>query len=146
MGLRTMEQQLALAYSAAQNGAWSALVFAALAGVLAAAGIYGVVSYAAARRTREIGIRTALGAGTTQVLRLIVGDGLRLSVIGALLGFAASFALPRSMSAILYGVSPRDPLLLVIPPLLFLLIAAAASLVPAWRAARINPIQALRPE
>ena len=146
MGLRTMEQQLALAYSAAESGAWSALAFAALAGLLAAAGIFGVVSYAAARRTREIGIRTALGARTSQVLRLITGDGLRLSAIGALLGFAACFALPRSMSAILYGVSPRDPLLLVIPPLLFLLIAAAASLVPAWRAARINPVQALRPE
>jgi predicted permease len=146
IGLRSLEQHVAIAYSAAQNGAWSALAFAALAGVLAAAGIYGVVSYAAARRTREIGIRAALGAGTTQVLRLIVRDGLRVSAIGALLGFAASFALPRSMSAILYGVSPRDPLMLVIPPLLFLLIAAAASLVPAWRAARINPIQALRPE
>jgi predicted lysophospholipase L1 biosynthesis ABC-type transport system permease subunit len=146
IGLRSMEQQVALAYLPVESGAWYALAFAVLAAVLSAAGIFGVVSYAAARRTREIGIRTALGARTTQVLRLIVGDGLRLSTIGALLGIAACFALPRSMSAILYGVSPRDPFLLAIPPLLFLLIGAAASLVPAWRAARITPIQALRPE
>ncbi|MEX2284666.1 MAG: FtsX-like permease family protein [Gemmatimonadota bacterium] len=106
IGLRTLEQQVAIAYSVAESGAFSALAFAVLAAILAAAGIFGVVSYSASLRVREIGIRTALGARSPQVLRLIVGDGLRLSGIGALLGVAATFAMPSSMSAILYGVSP----------------------------------------
>jgi predicted permease len=146
IGLRTLEQQIALAYSAARSGALAALAFALLAALLAIAGIVGVIAYSASQRTREIGIRTALGARSGQVLRLVVGDGIRLALIGAALGVAATFAVPGSMSKILYGVSPRSPILIAVPTLLFLLVATLACLAPAWRAIRIDPIKALRPE
>jgi predicted lysophospholipase L1 biosynthesis ABC-type transport system permease subunit len=120
--------------------------FAVLALVLAAVGIYGVMSYAVSRRTHEIGIRMALGARETQVLRLVVGQALVQAGVGALVGLAASLLLARVMASLLYGVTPTDPATLVTVTLLLALVSVLASLAPARRAARIDPVIALRNE
>jgi predicted permease len=121
-------------------------LFAALALVLSAVGIYGVLSYAVSQRTQEIGIRVAIGADQGRVLRLVLGGGLRLSLAGVALGSAAALALGRLLASQLHEVRPHDPLTFVTVPLLLLGIALAASYVPARRAARVDPIAALRAE
>jgi putative ABC transport system permease protein len=121
-------------------------LFAALALVLAAVGLYGVTSYGATQRTREMGIRLALGAQARSILWLLLGQGLRLALIGAALGVAASLALTRYMSHFLFGISPRDPqTFLFIPPLLCG-VALLACYLPARRALRGDPLVALRYE
>jgi predicted permease len=118
--------------------------FAAIAIVLAAVGVYGVMSYAVAQRTREIGIRVALGAEPAMVLRQIVGQGMAVAGVGAGVGLAAALVLTRMMRSILFGVSPTDvPTFIVVAAVLFG-IAAAASLIPARRATRVDPLVALR--
>jgi putative ABC transport system permease protein len=121
-------------------------VFAVIAGMLAGVGLYGVLSTAVRQRTPEIGVRMALGAGRQSVFRLIVGQGLRLSAIGLVIGFIAALMLTRLMTTMLVGVKPTDPLTFVTMVLLFLAIATAASWFPANRAARIDPNKALREE
>jgi putative ABC transport system permease protein len=118
--------------------------FAVLALLLASIGIYGVIAYSVAQRTQEIGVRMALGAAGRDVLRLVLADGLRVSIAGVVLGVAASLAVTRVMASLLVGVSPRDPLTLVVGASLLLLVAAVASYVPALRASRVNPGTALR--
>ena len=120
--------------------------FAAIALVLAAVGIYGVLAYLVARRTHEIGIRLAIGADRAQVVRMVLAQGLTLTALGLAAGLAGAVALSRLMAAVLYDVAPTDPLTfaVVIPGLLG--VAAAASLVPALRAARVSPLVALRSE
>ena len=118
--------------------------FAALALLLASIGIYGVIAYSVAQRTHEIGVRMALGAARRDVLRLVLSDGLRISIAGVGLGVAVSVALTRVMASLLVGVSPRDPLTLSVGAALLLLVAAVASYVPALRASRVNPGTALR--
>jgi putative ABC transport system permease protein len=118
--------------------------FAALALLLASIGIYGVIAYSVAQRTHEIGVRMALGAARRDVLRLVLSDGLRISIAGVGLGVAASVALTRVMASLLVGVSPRDPLTFSVGAALLLLVAAVASYVPALRASRVNPGTALR--
>jgi ABC-type antimicrobial peptide transport system permease subunit len=121
-------------------------LFAALALGLAALGVHGVLSYGVARRTPEIGIRVALGAEPGGVRTLIVREGLGLAVAGVALGLAGAAALTRSLQSLLYGVSPTDPMTLAGAALALGLVAAAASLWPAWRATRIDPIAAIRAE
>jgi predicted permease len=121
-------------------------LFAALALGLAALGVHGVLSYGVARRTPEIGIRVALGAEPGGVRTLIVREGLGLAVAGVALGLAGAAALTRSLQSLLYGVSPTDPVTLAGAALALGLVAAAASLWPAWRATRIDPIAAIRAE
>ncbi len=121
-------------------------LFAFVALVLAGIGVYGVIAYSTAQRTQEIGIRMALGAGRGHVLRMVVGEGLRIGATGLLLGVLASLALTRFMSGLLFGVSERDPLTFVTLPLALLVIAAAAAWIPARRALRVDPMVALRAE
>jgi predicted permease len=118
--------------------------FAALAALLAGVGIYGVMSYAVAERTQEIGIRMALGAQTGAVLKLIVRQGLTLTFAGIVLGLAGSFALTRALANLLYGVSASDPATFVIAPLLLACAALFACYLPARRAAKVDPLVALR--
>jgi putative ABC transport system permease protein len=119
-------------------------VFAAVALVLAAVGIYSVLSYVVRGRSREIGIRTALGAATSDVLRLMVVEGMKPALLGIALGALAALAAARLMTTMVYGVSPSDPLTLVAVAVSLCVVALAASLLPAWRAARINPLIVLR--
>ena len=120
--------------------------FALLALALAAIGIYGVIGYSVAQRTHEIGIRMALGAGRSDVLALVVREGLVMAAGGVVLGLAVSAALTRLMSSLLVGIAPRDPLAFGAAGLILVAVAAAASYVPARRAVRVDPIVALRAE
>jgi predicted permease len=120
--------------------------FALIALVLSAIGLYGVIAYAVSQRTREIGVRVALGANAGAVARLIVGNGLRLTLMGVTLGVAGAFVTSRSLESILYGVTPLDPFSFAAIPLLIGTIALLASYVPTRRALRIDPVEALRAE
>jgi ABC-type antimicrobial peptide transport system permease subunit len=122
------------------------VTFAAIALALSAIGIYGVLSYLVSRRTREIGIRLAIGAGRAQVLRMVLGNGLTLALTGVLLGLTLALVAARSMQSMLYGVGPADPLTFISVGITLSLVALLSSLVPAWRAMRVNPVVALKTE
>jgi putative ABC transport system permease protein len=121
-------------------------LFAALALVLAAVGIYGVMSYSVTQRTHELGIRVALGASSKDVVRLVVGQGMGLAVAGVGIGVAASLALTRVMESLLYGVSATDPVTYVVISLVLGVVAVMASVIPARRASKVDPMVALRYE
>ena len=142
----TMQQIIAQSLSNASLSATLVLAFAVLSLVLASVGLYGVLSYLMTQRTGEIGIRIALGAQREQVLRLMLGDGLRPALYGLVLGLAASAAAVRLIESMLYGTRPLDPGIFAAVAATLLVVAALACLVPAWRASRIDPMQALRME
>ena len=119
-------------------------IFAALALLLACVGIYGVISYLVGQRTQEIGIRVALGAQRNDVLRLIIGGGARMALVGVAIGVVAALGLTRLMSNQLFGVSAHDPLTFAGVAMLLILVAIAACYIPARRAMRVDPIVALR--
>ena len=121
-------------------------VFAALATLLSAAGTYGVISYAVSQRTQEVGIRMLLGARRSQVARMIVTQGLKLSLVGIVLGIADAFSLARFLSSQLYGVMATDAPTLVAVCLSLILVAPLACYLPARRASRIDPMTVLRHE
>jgi ABC-type antimicrobial peptide transport system permease subunit len=120
--------------------------FGALALVLACIGLYGLVSYEVARRTREIGIRTALGAEKQDVLRLVVGQGMRLAIAGAFLGIVLALGLMRYAKSLLFGVGAADPFIFAAVTGLLIGVTLLACYVPARRAARVDPVVALRYE
>ena len=122
------------------------LAFAVLSLVLAGVGLFGVLSYIVAQRTTEIGIRIALGAPREQVMKLMLINGLRPALFGLAFGVAASIGLARYIESLLYGVHPSDPLVLIAVSCVLLAVAAIACAVPAWRASRLDPMQALRAE
>jgi len=120
--------------------------FAGLALLLAAIGIFGVMSYSVAQRSHEIGIRVALGAQSDQVMRLVVGQGLCLALIGTAAGLAGALALTRYLRSLLFNVSPTDPWTFIAVPIVLCAVALAASYFPARRATNVDPMQALRHE
>jgi predicted permease len=142
----TMQQIIAQSLSNASLSATLVLAFAVLSLVLASVGLYGVLSYLMTQRTSEIGIRIALGAQRDQVVRLMLNDGLRPAIYGLVLGLAASAGAVRLIQSMLYGTQPLDPAIFAAVAATLLVVAALACLVPAWRASRIDPMQALRTE
>ena len=121
-------------------------VFAGGALILAVIGIYGVMAYLVVTRTHEIGVRIALGATTRDVLKLIVGRGMKLTAIGVLIGVSGAYALTRLMRGLLFNISATDPLTFVLISLLLSLAAFLACYIPARRATKVNPLVALRYE
>jgi putative ABC transport system permease protein len=144
--VRTMDDVVAATLSAPRFTGLLLGVFAGLALALSAIGIYGVLSYVVSRRTREIGIRVAIGAGRAQVLRLVLGSGIGLSLVGIVIGLAAAAALSRLMTTLLHDVKPGDPATFAAVAVTLTAVAIAASLVPAWRATRVDPVRALKVE
>jgi putative ABC transport system permease protein len=144
--VRTMERVLADTMVVQRFTTWLLATFAAIALSLAAAGIYGVISYSVSQRTHEIGIRMALGAEQRDVLRLVVGQGMVPALVGLGIGIAGAIGLTRFMSTLLFRVSVTDPMTFSVIGLLLLLVAVAACYLPARRAARVDPMLALRCE
>ncbi|HEX3471211.1 MAG TPA: ABC transporter permease [Silvibacterium sp.] len=142
----TMQQIIERSLGNASLSASLVLAFAVLSLILAAVGLYGVLSYLTTQRTGEIGVRMALGAERGQVLRLMLGDGLRPALYGLVLGLATSAGAVRLIRSMLYGTRPLDPAIFAAVAATLLAIAALACIVPAWRASRIDPMQALRTE
>jgi putative ABC transport system permease protein len=120
--------------------------FAGLALVLAAVGIYSVLSYTVRRRVREIGIRIALGASNTDVIQMVLTDGLKPILVGVILGLAAALALSRVVSSLIFGVRATDPLTFAAVALLLLTVGIFATIIPSFRATRIEPVRILREE
>src|SRR5262245_48514820 len=144
--IRTMEQYLAASVAPRRFNLWLLTVFAGAALALAATGLYGVISYGVAQRRHEIGIRMALGARASDVLKLVIGQGMALAIIGVALGLVAALALTRLMESLLFSVSATDPLTFMGIAVLLVFVALLACFVPARRAAKVNPIIALSDE
>ncbi len=142
--LKTLDQLVTTSIEQPQFSMLLLAVFAGVALLLAVVGIYGVLSYAVTQRTHEIGIRMALGAGQFDVLRLVVGHGMRLTLLGVAAGLVAAFVLTRLMTTLLFGVSATDPLTFVLIALLLSAIALLACYLPARRATKVDPLVALR--
>ena len=145
-GVKTMDEQIADATSRTRFSTVLLAVFAAVALLLAGIGFYGVVAFSVAARTREIGIRMALGARADEVLKLVVTDGLLLCGAGLAVGVPLAFTATRVLSSFLYGTKPGDPLAFIGVSILLTLVAALASYIPARRAAKVDPLVALRYE
>ncbi|HKU75301.1 MAG TPA: FtsX-like permease family protein, partial [Pyrinomonadaceae bacterium] len=142
--VQTLDQVIA---NSLANRRFSMIVlvsFAALALLLAALGIYGVISYLVGQRTHELGIRLALGAGRNDILRLILTHGMKMAISGVVVGLIAAFALTRLMSTMLFGVRPTDPATFAIIAFVLLVVALLACYLPARRATKVDPLTALR--
>jgi len=144
--LRTMDERVAQSLAQPRFQSYLLGIFAAIALALTAVGLYGVIAYSVAQRTREIGTRVALGAGRGSILRLVVGQGMLLSLIGVALGLAGSLAISQLLRSLLFEVAPNDPLTLTVTAVLVLVVSLLASFVPARRAAAVDPMVALRYE
>jgi ABC-type antimicrobial peptide transport system permease subunit len=142
--VKTMEAALADWASPARFVAILMTALACVALALASIGTYGVIAYGVSQRTRELGIRVALGATTQQIGRMVTGAALRLGVIALLIGIPGAWATTRALEGVLFGTSPTDPVVFLLAPLILLAVAALASWHPARRAARVDPMQALR--
>lgn len=142
----SMAQRLFDAVGTPRLAALLLVVFGTVALLLAAVGIYGVISFSVVRRTREIGVRMALGAGGRDVLRMVVGQAVMLASIGVAVGVGGALALTRVIQGMLFGVNATDPFVYLAVSTLLIAIAALAAYVPARRAARISPAVALRYE
>jgi len=142
----TMEERLSSALQSQRVQFFLIGAFAAVAVLLASLGVYGVMSYLVARRTRELGIRIAMGARPEHVRALVVGETFVLAAVAVIGGLAGAWALTQFLERLLYGVKPLDAVTFSVMPLVLMLVAVGASLIPAIRAARIDPIAALREE
>ena len=141
LGVYVEESMAPLRFSLSLTG-----IFAAVALLLALVGLYGVLSYSVSRRSREIGLRMALGAQRSRILRQVLGQALRLTLAGAFLGVLGALAVTRLISNSLHGVSPIDPLTFTIVVLALLAVSLAACCIPASRATRVDPMSAIRTE
>lgn len=144
--IKTMDEIVSDTYGALRFPMALLWIFSALALILSAVGIFGVMSYMVTRRTRELAIRMALGAAHNQMLGLVLWEGLGVALVGIGIGLVAAIALSRVMAGYVYGISPTDPLTLTAACLLLTLVALLATYIPARRAAAIDPIVALRSE
>jgi len=144
--VKTLTNHMKLSLFPARIAATVLGVFGLVALLLSAIGIYGITSYTVAQRTREIGIRMALGAQLGDVLRLVLTHGVKLTIVGVLIGFAGAYAVTRAISSVLYGVSATDPLTFGLVSLLLVGVALLACYVPARRATKVNALIALRYE
>jgi putative ABC transport system permease protein len=142
----TMSEQIGFSLLPLRLAATVAGSLGLLGALLAALGVFGVVNYSVTQRTRELGIRVALGAQTRDVMRLILAQGLWLAIIGAGIGLAAAVASTRMLTSLLYGVSPLEPIVFGSVPLLLVTISLLASYLPARRATKVDPLVALRYE
>jgi putative ABC transport system permease protein len=144
--VRTLDEVMTRSMSRQQFNMWLMTVFGIVALVLAAIGIYGLMAYSVEQRTQEIGIRLALGAKVTQVRRMVVMQGMRLALVGVAVGTAAAFGFARAIASFLFGVQSWDPAVFVGAPAVLALVALLAAWVPARRASRVSPNEALRYE
>ncbi len=144
--LKTLRSQLDQTLLTERLIAMLSAGFGALATLLASIGLYGVMAFVVARRTKEIGVRMALGATRRHVLSLVLGHGARLTVMGVAIGALAALALSRVVASLLYGVKPSDPATFVAVPALLAAVALLASYAPARRAMRVDPLVAMRAE
>jgi ABC-type antimicrobial peptide transport system permease subunit len=142
----TMEEVLGGSTLDARFDAILLVAFAILSMLLAMVGLFGVLSFMVAQRTTEIGVRIALGASRENIMRKMLRDGLRPAIYGLVLGLAASMGAARLIQSLLFGTKPFDPAVFVLVSFTLLLVAALACAMPAWRASRLDPIQALRAE
>jgi ABC-type antimicrobial peptide transport system permease subunit len=141
---RSMEEVMAESTARSRFNTWLMSIFGACALLLAGIGVYGLMAYSVQQRTREIGIRMALGADPAKVRRMVFRDGLAVTAIGIALGLIASFAVARSVSALLFQVSPHDALVFVTVPAILSATALVGIVIPGRRATRVNPSDALR--
>ena len=142
----TMEEHLSLMLFPYRMAAAVSAALGLLGLTLAGVGLYGVMSYGVAQRTREMGLRMALGANARDVVRLVVGEGMRVVVVGVIVGLALAFLATRLLSSVLFGINPSDPITFVVTPALLAGVALAASFLPARRATKVDPVRALRTE
>ncbi|MEO8501722.1 MAG: FtsX-like permease family protein, partial [Vicinamibacteria bacterium] len=142
----TLASRVSASVAQPRFAAVTVAAFAVLALTLAAAGLYGALSYSVSQRRRELGVRSALGASRKDIVRLILRQGMTVTALGLALGVAASMSLSKLLEKLLFGVTPRDPVAFLIAPALLLLAASLACLVPAWRGAAVEPTEALRCE
>ena len=142
--MKTLAAQIAESLTRERLLAWLTIMFGLLATLMAALGLYGVIAFSVARRTREIGIRIAMGASTEDILRLVLKDLAILVSAGIILGVAGALALSRLLASMLYAIKPADPLSYMAAILILGVASALASYMPARRATRIDPMTALR--
>ena len=141
-----MDRHLGIVLLPARLSAVVFSAFAAIALALASIGLYGIVSYSVSQRTREVGIRMSLGADSGNVVRMLMGSGLKLVAVGGAVGIVGALALAPVLGSLLFGVQGRDVVAFTAMPLILLTVAALAAFVPALRASRIDPVHALHTE
>ena len=144
--VQTLDTRIAIANAGPRSQAMLLGIFGALGFALAVIGVYGVMNYLVSLRTREFGIRMAIGATPQQVLRSVIAFGLRITLVGVVIGVLCGFALTRFMSSLLFGIESTDSLTFTAVPVALTVVAMAACYIPARRATRVDPVTALRYE